>query len=103
MNNTHKPILSLNMDEKIYLAVSKNTDSKTAFVFTLACLRTNPNLRDYEGIPTREIHAFKNAESAEIYYNTIDKIVEINESDEKKQFLFKANEDLINHFLENVR
>ena len=98
--NTHKPVLSLNMDEKIYLAVSKNTDSKTAFVFTLACLRLNPNSKSFEGTATREI---KNAESAEIYYNTIDKIVEINASDEKKQMFFEANEKLIEHFMENVR
>ena len=101
--NTHKPILSLNMDEKIYLAVSKDTNSKTAFVFTLACLRSNPNSRDVEGTATREIHAFENAKSAEIYYDTIDKIVEINASDEKKQLFFKVNEGLIEHFMENVR
>ena len=101
--NKYKPILSLNMDEKIYLAVNKNTDSKTAFVFTLACLRLNPNSKSFEGTATREIHAFENAESAEIYYNTIDKIVEINASDEKKQMFFETNKRLIEHFMENVR
>lgn len=34
-----KTDLILNMDEKIYLAVAKESTEKFAFVFTLACLR----------------------------------------------------------------
>ena len=47
MNNNNKPDLTLNMDDKIYLAVTKNTDSKFAFVFTLACLKMDKNSNSY--------------------------------------------------------
>ena len=99
--NKFLPDLTLNMSEKIYLAVSKNTNGKTAFVYTLACLRTAPN--QYDLFATSEIHAFKNAATAQIYYETIEKIVEINACDEKKTAIFEMNEDIIRHFQENVR
>ena len=101
--NQNKPILTLNMDEKIYLAVAKNTDAKKAFVFTLACLKNGKGGNNYNLIPTREIHSFKTRESADLYYDAIDKIVEINSGDEAKQPLFSANEKLIERFMENVR
>ena len=43
---TYKPILSLNMDDKIYLAVSKDLTDKLSFVYTLACLKQNKNSND---------------------------------------------------------
>lgn len=99
--NKFLPDLTLNMNEKIYLAVSKNTNGKTAFVYTLACLRTAPN--QYDLYATPEIHAFKDIDSAHIYYETIEKIVEINTQDEKKTTIFEANEEIIQHFQGNVR
>ena len=101
MSNSNKPILTLNMDDKIYLAVAKDTNVKKNFVFTLACLKSGTNT--YNMIATREIHLFQTPESAQIYYDAIDKIVDINASDETKQPFFSANEKLIEHFSQHVR
>ena len=98
---THLPILTLNMDEKIYLAVTKNTNGKMAFVYTLACSQRSANFVDYT--PTREIHVFKDAESADIYHAAIEQIIDANLADKDKADLFKQNDDLIMRFMENTR
>ena len=99
----NKPNLTLSMDDKIYLAVTKTDLDKLAFVYTLACLKTDKRANTFNLNPTREIHAFKNKEAAELYYNTIEQIVDVNASDETKQPIFNANEALINRFVENIR
>ena len=99
MNNNNKPDFTLNMDDKIYLAISKNTDSKFAFVFTLACLKTKEGLNSYNLNATREIHAFKNKDSAEIFYNTVEQIIEANAANKNYQALFAANEKIIDAFI----
>ena len=95
----NKPILTLNMDEKIYLAVAKNTTSKMAFVYTLACLKTVPNSTSYNLNATREIHTFKNKDAAEVFHDTIEQIVEANAGNKNYQALFNVNESLIDNFM----
>ena len=87
------------MDEKIYLAVSKEITDKLAFVYTLACLKQGKNTNMYNMYATREIHTFKNKDLAELYHDTVQKIVEKNEQDETKQSLFSVNESLIERFM----
>ncbi len=99
----NKTDLVLNMDEKIYLAVSKEITDKLAFVYTLACLKQDKNTNVYNMYATREIHTFKNKDLAELYHDTVQKIVEKNEQDETKQSLFSVNESLINRFMEICR
>ena len=101
--NGNKPNLTLNMDDKIYLATAKTGLDKLAFVYTLACLKADKKSNTFNLVPTREIHAFKNKEAAQLYYETIEQIVDVNSNDETKQPLFTANETLINRFMENVR
>ena len=103
MNNNNKPDLTLNMDDKIYLAISKNTDSKFAFVFTLACLKMDKNSNSYNINATREIHAFKNKESAEIFHDTVEQIIEANAANKNYQALFTANEKIIDAFINDNR
>ena len=95
----NRPDLTLNMDDKIYLAVSKNTDSKFAFVFTLACLKMEKNSNSYNLNATREIHAFKNKDAAEIFHDAIEQIIEVNLTNKNYQALFKANEKMIDGFI----
>lgn len=99
----YKPILSLSMDDKIYLAVAKDLTGPLSFVYTLACLRQGKNLNTFSMIPTREIHAFKTKEAASVYHDTIESIVNVNASDETKQPLFSANEKIIGNFMANAR
>lgn len=98
-----KPDLTLNMDEKIYLAVSKNTDNKIAFIYTLACLKMNEQSNTYNLMATRESHAFKDKDAAQIFYTAVKQIVAFNRADKNKEIMFSANEDLIQKFNENVR
>ncbi len=95
----NRPDLTLNMDDKIYLAVSKNTDSKFAFVFTLACLKMEKNSNSYNLNATREIHAFKNKDAAEIFHDTVEQIIEVNLTNKNYQALFAANEKMIDGFI----
>lgn len=99
----NKPVLTLNMDEKIYLAVAKRDLDKLAFVYTLACLKSDKNTNDFNAFATSEVHAFKSKTSANIYYETISQLVEINENDKTKRFLFDANEKLIESFMEKTK
>lgn len=99
----NKTDLVLNMDEKIYLAVSKELTEKLAFVYTLACLKQGKNSNAYNMFATREIHAFKNKDMANMYHDTIEKIIEKNAEDENLQVLFSANDKVIERFVGNVR
>ena len=101
--NGNKPNLTLNMDDKIYLAVAKRDLDKLSFVYTLACLRADNRTNSYNLTPTREIHTFKNKESAQLYHDTIEQIVEVNSNDETKQPIFSANEPIIERFMEYTR
>ena len=103
MANSNRPNLTLKMDDKIYLAVAKKDLDKLAFVYTLACLKSSKQSNLYNMIPTPEIHAFKNKESAQLYYETIDEIVNVNANDETKQALFSSNEKMIERFMEYIR
>ena len=102
-NKNIKPNLTLSMDDKVYLAVSKDLTDKLSFVYTLACLKQNKNSNMYNMLATREIHAFKNKDAASIYHDTIEKIIDKNAEDKTKQDLFSANEKLIENFLGNSR
>jgi hypothetical protein len=103
MSNSYKPVLTLSMDEKIYLAVAKRDLDKLAFVYTLACLKSDKNANTYDCFATQEIHTFKSKTSADVYYETVSQIVEINENDEEKKFLFDTNEKLIEKFIEKTK
>ena len=95
----NRPDLTLNMDDKIYLAVAKNTGGRFAYVFTLACLKTANNSNSYNLNASREIHAFKNKESAEIFHDTVEQIIEVNLTNKNYQALFAANEKMIDGFI----
>ena len=97
--NKIKPDITINMDEKIYLAVAKDTGGKLAFIYTLACLRISEDDAFPSMLATREIHAFKNKDRAELYYDTLNKIVELNADDITKQDIFAFNEKLIDKFI----
>ena len=101
--NENKPVLTLNMDDKIYLAVAKNDLDKLSFVYTLACLKINPNFNQYDLIPTREIHTFTDKEAAKIYHYTIEQIVNFNSESSLYASMFKTNEKAIESFAENIR
>ena len=101
--NGNKPNLTLNMDDKIYLAVAKQHTEKLAFVYTLACVKSNKASNMYNMYATAEIHAFKNKDSAQLYYDTVNQIVNVNTNDESKNVFFEMNEKLIEQFLTKTK
>ena len=96
-----KPDLTLSFDDKIYLAVAKENTEKLAFVYTLACLKKSGI--DYSMLATKEIHAFRKQEAADLYCATIEKIVEKNTENKKLESVFFENKQLIEQFYENIR
>ena len=101
--NGNKPNLTLSMDDKIYLAVSKNESEKLAFVYTLACHQTGRAGNTYEMTAKREIHTFKNHESAQLYHDTIERVIEVNANNKSFEPLFSFNEKLIEDFMEHTK
>lgn len=98
-----KPDLTLSMDDKIYLAVSKTETDKLVFVYTLACLRDGEKSSTYSMFPTREIHVFRNKDAADLYHKTIEQIVDFNMNDQGRSVFIETNNNLIERFLENGR
>ena len=97
--NGNKPNLTLSMDDKIYLAVSKRDTDKLCFVYTLACMRDTKGSNTYNMMPTREVHTFRNKESGKLYHDTIEQIVNINANDERYHVFFDLNDKAIEQFL----
>lgn len=103
MSNVNKPVLTLNMDEKIYLAVVKKDLDKLSFVYTLACLKQNNTPNSYNAFATQEIHTFKSKTYANVYYETISQAVEFNENDKGRKIFFDTNAEIIESFMENTK
>lgn len=100
--NKNKPVLTLNMEDKIYLAVAKNLVEPFSFVYTLACAKSE-NSQKYDMFATPQIHTFKDKLSASIYHDTIEQLVAINEGNEKYKMLFDFNKQQIEHFMDSQR
>lgn len=77
MNNDNKqisqPKLTLNDEDKLYLAVAVKSANKLTFIYTLACLKAN--VRQWNAIPTTEISTFDNVKDADIYFKTVSEIM----------------------------
>jgi hypothetical protein len=91
------PILTLNMNDKIYLAVSKNFSDTFAYVYTLACANDGRN-NTYNLVATPQIHTFNDKSAAHVYHDTIEQLVIIHENDERYTPFFNANKGLIEQF-----
>lgn len=100
--NNNKPILTLNMNDKIYLAVAKNFTGPMSFVYTLACEKSEKS-QQYDMFATPQIHAFQDKVAAGVYHDTIEQLVEINEGNEKYKMLFNCNDPQIKQFMEIQR
>ena len=101
--NKNKPDLTLSMNDKIYLAVSKRNTDKLAFVYTLACLENPTGSGKYNVVPTREVNTFRDKDAAKLYHDTIMDVIEINSNNELFKIFFETNDKLIERFLENTK
>ncbi|MBR4892334.1 MAG: hypothetical protein IKZ34_04125 [Alphaproteobacteria bacterium] len=99
---SNKPILTLDMNEKIYLAVAKDTTNDLAFVYTLACNKDKKtNL--YDVFATPQVHTFRTKGGAHVFYKTVEQIVVRNESLEVYKSLFDFNKKQIEEFMAHIR
>lgn len=93
----NKPNLTLNMNDKIYLAVAKNFTEKFAYVYTLACVY-NKKQNNYDMGATPQIHTFKDKSVAHMYHDTIEQLVIMNENFKDYKILFDFNQGLLERF-----
>ena len=95
--NENKPVLTLSMDDKIYLAVAKSFSEPFSFVYTLAW-NGQKNSGNYDMDASANIHTFKDKGAARVYHDTIAQLVEINEGTGRYKMLFDFNKDKIEAF-----
>lgn len=95
--NENKPVLTLSMDDKIYLAVAKSFSEPFSFVYTLAC-NGQKNSGKYDMDASSNIHTFKDKDAARVYHDTIAQLVEINEGAGRYKMLFDFNKAKIEAF-----
>ena len=100
--SANKPILTLDMDDKIYLAVAKNFTDALSFVYTLACNKIKKT-NQYEMVATPQIHTFRDKASARVYYDTIEQMVEAHESNPAYKMLFDVNQGQIEKFMSHQK
>ena len=100
--NKNKPVLTLSMDDKIYLAVAKSFSEPFSFVYTLACDKEK-NSNMYEMTASANVHTFKDKGAARVYHDTIAQLVEINEGSSQYKMLFDFNKAKIDAFEEKQR
>lgn len=98
----NKPILTLDMDDKIYLAVAKNFTDALSFVYTLACNKIKKT-NQYEMVATPQIHTFRDKASARVYHDTIEQMVEVHESNPAYKMLFDVNQGQIEKFMSHQK
>lgn len=68
------PQVLLNDRDKMYMATAKKTSGTMTFVYSLVCPRTNGTY--YEMIPNTEVATFTDPQPADIYYRTVNQIME---------------------------
>ena len=105
MNNdkkqTSQPKLILNDEDKLYLAVAAKSADRLTFVYTLVCLKANG--RQWNAIPTTEISTFDNVKDADIYFKTVNQLMEYQQKDVGPKKIKKILANEIKAFDEKVR
>lgn len=98
-NNT--PSVLLNSSDKIYLAVSKKNVDKLIFVYMLVC--KNAGGQRYDLLPTTEVASFEDKRKSEVFYKTVQEVMNLQQKMSGLQFLYNIMSDKITEFKENTR
>ena len=96
------PIFQLNLGERFYLAVSKQTVNKLVFVYTLGCQKQQ-NTGKYNGLADIQVATFQDADKAEIYYNTVYQSIEFVKTSQVYKSLIDYNSPLLKAFEKNSK
>jgi len=68
-----EPLLTLSNADKLLLALSKKTEGKLIFIYSLIIRATAPN--QYPLLTETEVSTFKNAGKADVYYATLKQVM----------------------------
>ncbi len=100
-NNKKTPKLMLNANDKLYLAVSKKNIGKLVYIYTLVNQKASGNRWDL--FPTTEVATFDKKHKADIYYQTVNAIMNFQHELFGVQFMAKAFQDEILKFKEHTK
>jgi hypothetical protein len=99
--NKNKPALTLNTNDKIYLAVASELGDKLSYVYALVCLK-NQRMQNYNNVAVHETYVFKNRNAAEMYSDALLCLVALCENTQEHKLHFGLNkakiEDFNNYF-----
>ena len=95
--NKNKPTLTLNTNDKIYLAVASELGEKLSYVYALVCLK-NQRMQNYNNEAVHEAYVFKNRNAAEMYSNALLGLVALCESTKEHKLHFDLNKAKIEDF-----
>lgn len=99
--NKNKPALTLNTNDKIYLAVASELGEKLSYVYALVCLK-NQRMQNYNNVAVHETYVFKNRNAAEMYSDALLCLVALCENTKEHKLHFDLNkakiEDFNNYF-----
>lgn len=94
------PRLVLNDIDKIYLATAVKSVDKLTFIYTLVCHGEN---RQYEMVPRTEIAAFTNQRDANIYYRTVNQIMDFQAKMKGVDMIKQSSQKYIDDFQRRTR
>lgn len=98
---TSRPKLTLNDADKLYLATATKSVDKLTFIYTLACLKENG--KQWNIFPTTEISTFDNVKDADIYFKTVNQIMDYQQKSLGPQKIKEMLEKEIREFTEKTR
>ncbi|MBO7508957.1 MAG: hypothetical protein J6T57_01630 [Alphaproteobacteria bacterium] len=99
---TKIPEFKIDNTDRWYLAVARKNVDKLVMVYTLGCNRA-PNSRSYELAASIDVAAFSNPRKAEIYYKTIEALIDVHKDTPIYQGMIDYNESVLTYFREKTK
>ncbi len=94
------PRLILNDIDKVYLATAVKSVDKLTFIYTLVC---RGEKRQYDIVPCIEVAAFDNRRDANIFYRTVNQIMELQSKLNGLSIIREASQKYIDDFHRRTR
>lgn len=99
---TKIPEFKIDNNDRWYLAVARKNVDKLVMVYTLGCNRA-PNSHSYELAASIDVAAFSNPKKADIYYKTIEALIDVHKDTLVYQGMIGYNEGVLAYFKENTK
>ena len=99
---TKIPEFKIDNSDRWYLAVARKNVDKLVMVYTLGCNRAH-NGNMYDIVASVDVAAFSNPKKAEIYYKTIEALIDVHKDTPTYQCMIGCNEDALRYFKEKTK